>query len=639
MVASRKPCKSNQVLNRSTGRCRVKKSSRVKKSTQSSPVKSSRRKSRVPCKSHQERNLETGRCRNKNKKSAQSSHVKRSRRKSRVPCKSHQERNPETGRCKNKKKKSTHPTKRSRRKSLVPCKSHQERNPETGRCRNKKKKSIQSSSTKRSRGKSRVPCKSHQERNPKTGRCINKKKKSLVREPVLRTVKSKRWSRVKKIAYNCVKRSNLPLRDLQLKVVEYMENNDGLIVVHGTGCGKTLTAITCSQCYLDKYPKRGIVFVGPVSLISNFKKEMKSYGVENIEKYEFYSYEKFLSEDKADRPISLVNKFLIVDEAHNIRNPSTAKSIALVKASLKADKRLLLTATPFVNKMTDFIPLINIVYGKMVVGTRKQFYNKMTDEWLGEEINDQNLTTFRYLLHDKVDMVDCKSTNDFPQRIDHYRDVPMDDAYYKRYVSLVKGEHIFGIIFTNPESFYNGYRRAVNSAGPEYYSSKIEAALPIFAKGKTIIFTNWVEFCIKPITEALDEHDITYRIFSGDVPVNQRQQIVDDFNTDKFNVLILTRAGGEGIDLKGVQSVVVLDPTWNDSGLQQVIGRAIRYKSHAHLVESKRKVNVYFMMLTKPESVKDEDAEASGDKLLYAIIEKKKEISLVLLELLKELSI
>ena len=106
-----------------------------------------------------------------------------------------------------------------------------------------------------------------------------------------------------------------------------------------------------------------------------------------------------------------------------------------------------------------------------------------------------------------------------------------------------------------------------------------------------------------------------------------------------FNVLILTRAGGEGIDLKGVRSVVVLDPTWNDAGLQQVIGRAIRYKSHAHLPLEERKVNVYFMMLTKPETISEEDAYPSGDKILYAIIEKKKQISVVLLELLKDLSI
>ena len=157
-------------------------------------------------------------------------------------------------------------------------------NPATGKCVNKDgaigkailgkkspKKSLKKSTPKRK--KSRVPCKSHQERNEKTGRCVNKseykRKKSLVRDPVSRINKSKRWSRVKKVVANCVKRSNLELRDLQIKVVEYMEIYNGLLVVHGTGCGKTLTSLACSQCYLDKYPERGVVFVGPASLTSN----------------------------------------------------------------------------------------------------------------------------------------------------------------------------------------------------------------------------------------------------------------------------------------------------------------------------------------------------------------------------------
>jgi superfamily II DNA or RNA helicase len=452
-------------------------------------------------------------------------------------------------------------------------------------------------------------------------------------------VKSKRWERVKKIAKNCVKRSKLPLRDLQLKVVEYMEENDGLIVVHGTGCGKTLTAITTTQCYLDKYPGRGVVFVGPASLITNFKKEMRAYGVENSDKYDFYSYDRFMLEDKGGRPIPLKNKFLIVDEAHNLSNPLGKKSKAIVKASLKADKRLLLTATPFVNAITDFIPLINMAYGKMIVGTRKQFYQNETDEWLGKEVNDENLTTFRYLLQDKVDMVDCRDPKYFPERIDHYVDVPMKADYYKRYARLVQGERIFGIQFGNPKHFYNGYRRAVNKAGPEYYSSKINDALPIFKKGKSIIFTNWVDFGILPITDALKKHGISFRAFFGGVPLSKRQDIVDDFNNNEFQVLILTRAGGEGIDLKGVRSVVVLDPTWNDAGLQQVVGRAIRYKSHAHLPVSQRKVNVYFMLLDKPENVSSKVAMPSGDKLLYSIIEMKNKISTTLLALLKELSI
>ena len=494
-----------------------------------------------------------------------------------------------------------------------------------------------------SRRKSRVPCKSYQYRNPVTGRCKNKPSHKKKKPITPKSVSNDRWKWKQQTKSDCIKRSKLSLRDLQIKVVQYMDEHNGLLVVHGTGCGKTLTAVTTTQCYLDKYPERGVVFVGPASLISNFQKEMKSYGIENDERYEFYSYDKFMSEYKAGRPISLKNKFLVVDEAHNLRNPKSKKTEIIVKASIKSDKRLLLTATPFVNSLTDFIPLINMIYGKMKVGTRKQFYEGKVEEWLGKKINDENLRKFRNLLEDKVDVEDCKNPEDFPERIDHVIEVPMTLEYYKRYARLVRGENVFDILFAKPSMFYNGYRRAVNKAGSEYFSSKIERALPILKKGHAIIYTNWIDFGILPITKTLRKHNVTFKTFFGDVPKQERQGIVDAFNRDEFDVLILTKAGGEGIDLKGVRSVVVLDPTWNDAGLQQVIGRAIRYKSHAHLPPNQRNVNVYLMKLVVPQPTPRltdiSNVPPSGDMLLYEIVERKNEISSILNLLLKELSI
>jgi len=663
-----KPCKSDEIRNPVSNRC-VKKSgkigkailakksrskSRTKSRTKSkpksraSPNKNSR--SRKPCKSDEIRNPVSNRCVKKSGKIGKAILSKKSRSKSRTkskskpkskstkktkslkPCKSHQRRN-SNNRCVNKSRKKA--TTKSPKKTLKPCKSHQRRN-SNGRCVNKPDhKRVRSSTTKK-------PCKSHQIRNDK-GRCVNKsdhkRVRSKVREPTKRDKKSKRWARNKRKAEDCISRSNVTLRDLQIKVIQYMIDHDSLLVVHGTGCGKTLTAIGASQCYLDANPDKNVIFVGPASLASNFKKEMVKYGVTNADKYTFYSFDKFMIEAKAKRPVQCKDSFLIIDEAHNLRNPASKKSIAVVNCAMKADKRLLLTATPFVNSMQDFIPLINMLHGSQLVGTKKQFYNNETDEWLGKTINDESLATFRYLLEDKVDMVDCRDPKFFPEEITKYMDVPMDKTYWARYQRVVAGEKLFGISFSNPGAFYNGYRRAVNRTGPEYYSAKIDKAVPILKKGKSIIYTNWVDFGIRPITQALKEKGISYKSFYGDVDKTERAEMVEDFNNDKFQVLVLTKAGGEGIDLKGVRSVIVLDPPWNDAGLRQVIGRAIRYNSHAHLPPNERKVNVYMMVLREPKTLSPSERSMSGDVLLYGIIEKKNELSTLLLELLKNLSI
>jgi superfamily II DNA or RNA helicase len=637
---SPKPCKSNQIRNPVSNRC-VNKSGKIGKAIldkKSSSNKSS--KNLKPCKNTQIRNPETNRCVNKsgkigkyilgNKSPNRNSNKKKSTSRKSTSRKSTSRKS--TSR-KSTSRKST--SRKSTKKSKKPCKSHQRRN-DNGRCVNK-------SDNKRVRStKSKKPCKSHQIRNDK-GRCVNKsdhkRVRSKVREPVKREDKGGRWSRNKRTAEDCIKRSNVGLRDIQIKVIQYMIDHDSLLVVHGTGCGKTLTAIGSSQCYLDANPEKNVIFVGPASLASNFKKEMKKFGVTNPEKYTFYSFDKFMIEAKSKRPVSCKDSFLIIDEAHNLRNPKSKKSIAVVECAMKADKRLLLTATPFVNSMEDFIPLINMLHGSFLVGTKKQFYKDEVNEWLGKSINDQSISTFRYLLEDKVDMVDCRDPKFFPDEITEYMNVPMTKEYWSRYKRVVAGESLFGIAFSNPSAFYNGYRRAVNRTGPEYYSAKINKALPILKKGKSIIYTNWVDFGIRPLTQALKVKGISYKTFYGSTDKDERTKMIEDFNNDEFQVLVITKAGGEGIDLKGVRSVVVLDPPWNDASLRQVIGRAVRYNSHAHLPKNERKVNVYMMVLKEPVNLSPSEKSMSGDVLLYGIIERKNELSSLLLELLKDLSI
>ena len=413
----------------------------------------------------------------------------------------------------------------------------------------------------------------------------------------------------------------MALKDWQLRVVEYMEDNDGLLVVHGTGSGKTLTAVTCSQCYLDAHPERRIVFVGPAGLKDNFRKEMMKYGVENIDKYDLYSYEDVMNAEKRGTPLSFKNKFLIVDEAHNRKTENTLMTDALVRASFEADKRLVLTATPFINSIKDFTPLINMVHGRFMTGNKMENLKELTD-----------LNNLRVLLRDRVDVMTNRDKGNYPTRIDHYVDVPMDKDYYERYKQLAKSEEINGQHYKDPNTFYHGFRQAVNKAGAkEYVSSKIIAAVDILKIDKSIIFTSWLEYGVELIKERLVGSN--YAVISGNVPIIQRQKIVNDFNNNKIDILILTTAGQEGIDLKGVRKVVILDPPWNESGLEQMIGRAVRYNSHVHLPEDERIVDVYLIRAIPPIGVKEGEVKFS-DKEMYRLIEEKKKANSQIISLL-----
>jgi len=238
------------------------------------------------------------------------------------------------------------------------------------------------------------------------------------------------------------------------------------------------------------------------------------------------------------------------------------------------------------------------------------------------------------VLIDKIDYEDTRDNRYFPDENIEYIACPMSTEYFERFEPLSRGQELFGLLFTQPQRFYNAYRRLVNQAGPEYFSAKIDRALPILRSGRSIIYSNWIEFGVKTIQSILSSAGITYGTFSGETSPAQRDKLVAEFNKGKLQTLIITKAGGEGLDLKKVNNVVILDPPWNDASLRQIIGRAIRYKSHwntpgqrARLTQEQRTVNVYLMVLTEPGvtnwDLTEGEGTKSGDRLLYRIIRRK----------------
>ena len=61
---------------------------------------------------------------------------------------------------------------------------------------------------------------------------------------------------------------------------------------------------------------------------------------------------------------------MVIDEVHNLRSlkfyqeNQGKRSKVVSRCSKLAEKRILLTATPFVNDLSDFIPIVNYLYGR-----------------------------------------------------------------------------------------------------------------------------------------------------------------------------------------------------------------------------------------------------------------------------------
>jgi hypothetical protein len=100
-----------------------------------------------------------------------------------------------------------------------------------------------------------------------------------------------------------------------------------------------------------------------------------------------------------------------------------------------------------------------------------------------------------------------------------------------------------------------------------------------------------------------------YSVISGDVQPKDRVKIQEVFNSPEnahggvIKVLLVSKTGAEGLDLKGVRQVHIFEPYWDKSREDQVKARGIRLGSHAHLPAGERNVQPFIYIATANSEV------------------------------------
>jgi len=112
------------------------------------------------------------------------------------------------------------------------------------------------------------------------------------------------------------------------------------------------------------------------------------------------------------------------------------------------------------------------------------------------------------------------------------------------------------------------------------------------------------------------------------------------------DVVLITGAGAEGIGLRGVRQVHIMEPYWHEIRIQQVIGRAARLGSHAHLPERDRTVAVYrYAMKFAPgkqmedQQLKRFDKNLTTDQYIDALSSKKAALAETFLSPLRSVAV
>jgi superfamily II DNA or RNA helicase len=378
------------------------------------------------------------------------------------------------------------------------------------------------------------------------------------------------------------------------------------------------------------------------------------------------SHNKFISLIQ-NNEINLRNSLLIIDEVHNIVSESGTFYNTLHDFILKSPDSLrivLLTATPIVDKPYELGLTINLLKPKKEFPTGHMFNKEYIDETNNTVKNSEELANKLkgYVSYYKgapnkvfplkeYKVVNCKMSkyqSDLYSRIktteDHNTDrgddnyLNIDNNFY------VNSRIASNVTFPDDLMGNKGYKMfsKMDLANPQIlrkYSCKLSRLLTKlqYSRGTVFIYSNFKEIGgIKTLIRVLEANGYSdfienghgikrFALWTGDEPVDVKEKILTQFNDlsnqngSRIKILLGSPSIKEGVSLLRVREVHILEPHWNMSRIQQVIGRAIRFCSHKDVMPLRRLVRVYLYVAKIPKGT-------GIDQHILNIAHKKEEI-------------
>jgi len=417
-------------------------------------------------------------------------------------------------------------------------------------------------------------------------------------------------------------------KDYQLAVRNALLRDDqkGLVAVHSIGSGKTYTSIITAKALIDAKKVKRIVLIAPATLVNNFTKELTATGHSDLAKmcmtYTYNSaYNDLTGRTNPNKMVEYVragqkirskyvplskelikDSFVIIDEIHNLNDPVDKPKkdgkLTITKvirdACHMAPKVLGLTATPVVNTLADIRSIISIVSGIsikdiLLKGNYAETYGRFFS-FYERDVNDTN----------------------FPDYTLYRTRIPMDEGYFIKYRDIEK--QISKRSDYDSMAFKLALRASANKIEDEPNNTKIKWIVDKLKEGqKTIVFSEFRAIGIEIIQEQMNKLGIKYVEVTGDNDASDRSEAVRKYNKGDVRVIFLTKAGGEGIDLKMTDNVIIMEPPWNPARLFQAIGRAVRLRSHKD-ARGRGHVNAYCLSLCySKEQTEQAKREIKGD--------------------------
>lgn len=444
----------------------------------------------------------------------------------------------------------------------------------------------------------------------------------------------------------------------QRAIQEMVFGGGGYGLLYEMGCGKTLTAIAVAGSLYQMNLIKRMLIIAPSSVCSVWPREFKQYAdfpfecivLNGSTEKRRKSLTAFMARKTDALQIAVINyegawrmpdiahksnvmrlfapSLVICDESHRIKKPTAKQSRYIHILGDDAEYRMILTGTPVQNNPLDFFSQYRFL-DKNVFGTSFMRFRARYAVMGGYAVNGKpvqivgyrnldELTSKAYSCASRVTKAECL---DLPPQTFETRYVDMSPAGMKLYKQM-KRESI-AWLGENPVTASNvlsrllilqrltgGYIRADDEASAQQVdTSKLEALEDIIldlqdAGEKCVVFVRFLDE-LHAITQMLVSHDIRYSAIYGDVPQEERGDLVAAFQTDPGVKVFVAQVdtAGLGITLTAARVAVFYSPTWNYASYQQALARTHRIGQNAEC---------HYIHLVCPGTV-DEDVMAALD--------------------------
>jgi len=290
---------------------------------------------------------------------------------------------------------------------------------------------------------------------------------------------------------------------------------------------------------------------------------------------------------------------VIVDEAHYYRN-LTPMMVEDVKLLRRAMFLMLLTGTPLQNEPDEICPLLAL----------KKCCEQADDDndiidcnaaMLGKKrsaIEKKLLQQKSVFYYDPAVYDAARYAQNYPATRERVERVAMSAPQALEYIMSLRAKTKIGpyTIQTARCNSYDSLTRAVSNvidpAEPRK-SPKLCQVVRNVLSGKWpephVIFSHYRDRGVHAVDQLLDAEarkrgkSLKKSIISGSTEGRERDNIVQSYNNGKLQILSITDAAKEGVDLHGTGTMHILESAQNLHGENQTMSRVARFGSHSKL--------------------------------------------------------